>query len=205
MVGIEFCLYPGCHTCSRYGLLEYAGSDEQSPAYSAWFIGRFERTGQQGLRANWGYGRNLHNDFARLVAGVEAGSPYTLGDWHVYNYYTQVQKGSITRAGADDVLWDLFVTQNRGAKQVNALVGSRGQGTPWNSPDFPITMSSVNTVFGAATKVRAVIKEIPYNNAGRVDAPTVVSNATYNVVNNRVVLPIYSRVDNAYTVDVYAA
>ncbi|KAH8087102.1 glycoside hydrolase superfamily [Filobasidium floriforme] len=184
---------------------EYAGSDEQSPAYSAWFIGRFERTGQQGLRANWGYGRNLHNDFARLVAGVEAGSPYTLGDWHVYNYYTQVQKGSITRAGADDVLWDLFVTQNRGAKQVNALVGSRGQGTPWNSPDFPITMSSVSTVFGAATKVRAVIKEIPFNNAGRVDAPTVVSNATYNVVNNRVVLPIYSRVDNAYTIDVYAA
>lgn len=197
-------IYPQLRPDPRV-LSEYAGSDEQSPAYSAWFVGRLERTGQQGLRANWGFGRNLHNDFARLVGGVEAGSAFKLGDWHVYNYYTQVQKGSITRAGADDVLWDLFVTQNKGAKQVNALVGSRGQGEGWNSPNFPVTMSSVSTVFGAATKVRAVIKEIPFNNAGRVDAPTVVSNTTYNVSGNKVVFPIYSRVDNAYTIDVYAA
>jgi hypothetical protein len=164
-----------------------------------------ERTGQQGLRANWGSGKNLHNDFARLIGGVDAGAPFKLGDWHVHNYYTQLQKGSITRAGADDVLWDLFVTQDKAAKTVRALVGSRGQGTPWNSPDFPITVSSVSTVFPGSTRVRAVIKEIPFNNAGRVDIPIVQRNETFAVTNNQVVIPIFSRVDNAYTVDLFAA
>jgi len=84
-------------------------------------------------------------------------------------------------------------------------VGSRGQGTPYNSPDFPVTVSSVSTVFPGATQVRAIVKEIPYNNAGRVDAPVVQINTTYAVTNNRVVIPVYSRVDNAYTIDIFAA
>jgi len=168
-------------------------------------MGRMERSNQQGLRANWGYGRNLHNDFARLIGGVEAGAAFKLGDWHVHNYYTQLQKGSITLAGSNDVTWDLFVTQDKSTKNVRALVGSRGQGTPYNSPDFPVTVSSVSTVFPGATQVRAIVKEIPYNNAGRVDAPVVQINTTYAVTNNRVVIPVYSRVDNAYTIDIFAA
>ena len=34
-----------------FQLNEYAASDEQTPAYTAWFIERFERTGITGLRA----------------------------------------------------------------------------------------------------------------------------------------------------------
>lgn len=45
---------------------EYAASDEQTPAYTAWFLERFERSGIVGLRANWGSNVGLHNDLAKL-------------------------------------------------------------------------------------------------------------------------------------------
>lgn len=169
---------------------------------SAWFISRLERSSQQGLRANWGWYSGLHDDLARLIGGVAAGNPFKLGDWHVYNYYTQSQKGLITSAGADSVLWDLYVTQDRTAGQIHALVGNRGQGE-----SFSISINAVKSfpAFAKATKVRVVIKEIPFNGANRVDNPTLVSNSTLSVVNNQVVIPITSKVDSAYTIDLYAS
>jgi hypothetical protein len=91
---------------------EYASTDEQTPAYTAWFIERLESSGIVGMRANWGSNVGLHNDLAKLIGpgGSDKSSNfYKLGDWHVFNYYTKAQKGVITSAGATvSTCYDLY-------------------------------------------------------------------------------------------------
>jgi hypothetical protein len=184
---------------------EYGGTDEQTPAYTAWFIQRFERAGITGLRANWGSGVGLHNDLAKILGPGrtdKSGSFYKLGDWHVLNYYTQAQKGSITLAGATvSSCYDLYVTQERSAGITHILAGSRGQ-----TGSYPITISNVSSIsaYNGRTTLRALIKEIPYNNGGRVDNPTVISNGTIAVSNNQAVINLNMNLDSAYTIDVFA-
>ncbi|KAI7227062.1 hypothetical protein KC330_g8568 [Hortaea werneckii] len=180
---------------------EYAAPDEQTPAYTAWFISRFERAGIFGLRANWGMNVGLHNDFARLVgpggSDYKGDQFYTLGDWYVLNYYTQTQRGLITSAGATGSdCYDLYVTQERDAAITHILAGTRGQNGP-----YPITVSNVDSLYQGRTSLRAVVKEIPFNNAGRVDEPTVVSETTVDVSNNQVVINLDMTIDSAYSID----
>ncbi|KAI5358664.1 putative glycoside hydrolase superfamily, glycoside hydrolase, family 5 [Septoria linicola] len=197
---------------SRYGLPsrpfqlnEYAAPDEQTPAYTAWFIERFERTGITGLRANWGSRVGLHNDMAKILGpgGSDKSSNfYKLGDWHVLNYYTKMQKGLITLAGATvSTCYDLYVTQERNIGVVHILAGTRGQ-----TGSYPITISNVNAVpaYNGRSTLRALIREIPYNNGGRVDSPIVVSNRTLAVSNNKAVITLNQNLDSAYTIDVFA-
>ncbi|KAI3476192.1 hypothetical protein L1887_62304 [Cichorium endivia] len=106
------------HQLSGCKSTSFAGADEQTPAYTAWFFGRFERTGITGLRANWGSKQGLHDDLARLlIVSNDYQTFNTAGDWHVNNYYTQRQKGLITLAGATgSTCYDLYVTQDRGRR-----------------------------------------------------------------------------------------
>ncbi|PPJ52836.1 hypothetical protein CBER1_11545 [Cercospora berteroae] len=188
-----------------FQLNEYAAPDEQTPAYTAWFIERFERTGIVGLRANWGSKVGLHNDLAKLLGpgGSDKSSNfYKLGDWHVLNYYTQAQKGLITRAGATvSTCYDLYVTQERNIGVTHILAGTRGQ-----TGSYPITISNVNNMpaYNGRSTLRALIKEIPYNNGGRVDNPNVISNGTVAVRNNQVVINLNQNLDSAYTIDLFA-
>ncbi len=187
-----------------YQLNEYGAQDEQTPAYTAWFIERFERTNIRGLRANWGSGVGLHNDMAKLLGpgGDDKSSNfYRLGDWHVFQYYTQVQKGLITLAGATvSKCYDLYVTQERNAGITHILAGTRGQ-----SGGYPITVSNVNNMpaYAGKTALRALIKEIPWNNGGRVDSPNLVSNGTVAVNNNQLVINLNMNQDSAYTIDIF--
>ncbi|SPO29088.1 uncharacterized protein UTRI_06037 [Ustilago trichophora] len=182
---------------------EYAGSDEQTPAYTAWFIGRFERTGITGLRANWGSGKGLHDDLARLLLVSNNYQTFDkMGDWHVFNYYTQSQPGLITLAGATgSSCYDLYVTQDRSANQVHILAGTRGQDGP-----YPITVSNVNNMpgFQGKSSLRALVKEIPYNNAGVVNAPNVLFNSSVSVNNNQLFYNLTMNTDSAYTIDLFA-
>ena len=74
-----------------------------------------------------------------------------------------------------------------------------------NGP-YPITMSNVDSMpaYKGRATLRAVIKEIPYNNGGRVDAPVLVSNGTVTVQNNVATINLSTNLDSAYTIDVYA-
>ncbi|KAM3414306.1 hypothetical protein BST61_g10959 [Cercospora zeina] len=188
-----------------FQLNEYAAADEQTPAYTAWFIERFERTGITGLRANWGSKVGLHNDLAKLLGpgGSDKSSNfYKLGDWHVLNYYTQTQKGLITRAGATgSTCYDLYVTQERDIGVTHILAGTRGQ-----TGAYPITVSNVDAMpaYEGKSVLRATVREIPYNGGGRVNAPNVVSNGTVAVRNNQVVITLDQNLDSAYTIDLYA-
>ncbi|CZT15961.1 uncharacterized protein RCC_01801 [Ramularia collo-cygni] len=185
---------------------EYAASDEQTPAYTAWFIQRFERTGIVGMRANWGSKVGLHNDIAKLLGPGDqdkSSNFYKLGDWHVLNYYTQAQKGVITLAGATvSTCYDLYVTQERDVGITHVLAGSRGQ-----SGAYPVTISNVDSMpaYKGKTSLRVVVREIPWNNGGVVDEPTTVSNGTVAVADNQLVIGLDMRTDSAYTIDVYAS
>ena len=184
---------------------EYASTDEQTPAYTAWFLERLERSGIVGIRANWGSNVGLHNDLAKLIGpgGSDKSSDfYKLGDWHVFNYYTKAQKGVITNAGATvSTCYDLYVTQERDAGITHILAGTRGQNGP-----YPIAISNVDSMpaYKGRATLRAVIKEIPHNNGGRVDAPVLVSNGTVTVSNNVATINLSMNLDSAYTIDVYA-
>ena len=187
-----------------FQLNEYGSADEQTPAYTAWFIERFERTGIRGLRANWGSGVGLHNDLAKLLGpggSSKLSDFYTLGDWHVFNYYTQAQKGLITLAGATgSKCYDLYVTQERDNGIVHILAGTRGQ-----EGAYPITVSNVNNnpKYVGKKTLRAVVREIPYNAAGAVAQPTLLSNSSIAVANNQVIVKLNMTTDSAYTIDLY--
>ncbi|SMR45193.1 unnamed protein product [Zymoseptoria tritici ST99CH_3D1] len=189
-----------------FQLNEYAYIDEQSPAYTAWFISRFERTGITGLRADWGSKVGLHNDLAKLLGpggNDTTDNFYKLGDWHVLNYYTQQQHGVITKAGATvSTCYDLYVTQERDVGSTHILAGSRGQ-----SGAYPITVSNVDSMpaYHGKTSLRAVINEIPYNNGGRVDCPVLYSNTTVAVSDNKIVINLEQTTNSSYTIDLYAA
>lgn len=58
--------------------------------------------------------------------------------------------------------------------------------------------------YNGRSTLRALIKEIPYNNGGRVDNPNVVSNGTVAVRNNQVVINLNQNLDSAYTIDLFA-
>lgn len=182
---------------------EYAGADEQTPAYTSWFIGRFERTGIQGLRANWGSGKGLHDDLARLLLVSNNYQTFdTMGDWHVFNYYTQMQTGLITYAGATgSSCFDLYVTQDRSAEQVHILAGTRGQ-----TGGYPITVSNVNDfpAFQGKSSLRALVKEIPFNNGGVVNGPTTLFNSSVDIINNQFFYNLTMNLDSAYTIDLFA-
>lgn len=131
-----------------------------------------------------------------------SGSFYKLGDWHVLNYYTQAQKGLVTSAGATiSTCYDLYVTQERDAGITHILAGTRGQ-----TGDFPITISNIGSMpaYEGLTSLRAFVKEIPYNNGGRVDTPRIVSNSTIGVQNNQATINLSMNLDSAYTIDLYA-
>lgn len=182
---------------------EYAATDEQTPAYTAWFIERFERTGIIGLRANWGSKVGLHNDNAKILGpggNDKSANFYKRGDWHVLNYYTKAQKGSITKAGATvSTCFDLYVTQERGNGITHILAGTRGQ-----VGSYPITISNINSMpaYSGKASLRAVVKEIPYNGGGRVDSLILVSDSKVAVTNNQMTINLNMNLDSAYTIDI---
>ncbi|EPQ28692.1 uncharacterized protein PFL1_03995 [Pseudozyma flocculosa PF-1] len=179
---------------------EYAGSDEQTPAYSAWFLERFERSGAWGQRANWGMWHGLHNDMAKLVGGADQGAFYKLGDWHVYHYYTQVQRGVVARAGATGSnCYDLYATQEPDSGLIHILAGTRGQ-----TGAYPVVVSSLGSVaaFKGKTSLRVLVNEIPYNGGGRVDGPVTVSHADVAVVDDKLTVNLDMKLDSAYTIDI---
>lgn len=181
---------------------EYAYKDEQTPAYTAWFISRFERADEIALRANWGSGRGLHDDLAKLVLPVNdgLGGYSALGDWHVLNYYTKQAKGMVVSTESTaSKCYDSYATVDMQARTVHILAGTRGQ-----EGSYPITVNGLKKLIPRARSpaVTAVIKEIPFNNGMTVFAPTLISKEKVAVANDgSVSINLNMVTDSAYTVD----
>ncbi|WP_329416747.1 RICIN domain-containing protein [Streptomyces sp. NBC_00704] len=178
-----------------YEINEYATASMQSPGGGAWFIGRLERAGADGLRGNWASGTHLHDYEAALLTKNSAGQYLPLGEWFMYRYYGQ-QTGNIVNlipgTGTDGL-----ATKDNTAKNAKVLLGSSG-----NTGNVTVNLIGLNTTSVVESgKVRAVVQRIPYNGGAAVAGPTTVADTTLTVSNNAasVSLP-WTNAKDGYTV-----
>ncbi|MFC5909210.1 RICIN domain-containing protein [Streptacidiphilus monticola] len=177
-----------------YQINEYATLSMQSPGGGAWFIGRLERAGADGLRGNWASGTGLHDKEANLL--TKTGNQYLpLGEWFLYRSYGS-QTGNIVNlvpgSGTDGL-----ATKDNTARNAKILLGSNG-----NTGTVTVNLTGLNTTSVVENgQVRAVVQRIPYNNGAAVTGPTTVSDTTLTVSNNAasVSLP-WTNAKDGYTV-----
>jgi hypothetical protein len=178
-----------------YQINEYATLSMQSPGGGAWFIGRLERAGADGLRGNWASGTNLHDYEANLLTKNGAGQYVPLGEWFTYRYYGS-QTGAIVNlvpgAGTDGL-----ATKDNAAKNAKILLGSSG-----NTGTVTVHLTGLNTTSVVEnSRVRAVVQRVPYDNGAAVAGPETVSDTTLTVSGNTASLSVpWSNAKDGYTV-----
>ncbi|OIJ90383.1 beta-xylosidase [Streptomyces sp. MUSC 14] len=178
-----------------YQINEYAALSQQNPGGGAWFIGRLERAGADGLRGNWASGTNLHDDEANLLTKNSSGQYLPLGEWFMYRYYGS-QTGNIVNltpgAGTDGL-----ATKDNTAKNAKILLGSNG-----NTGNVTVNLTGLNTTSVVESgKVRAVVQRVPYNGGAAVAGPETISDTTLSVSNNAASVSIpWSNARDGYTV-----
>ncbi|MFE3521277.1 RICIN domain-containing protein [Streptomyces sp. NPDC059161] len=178
-----------------YQINEYATPSMQNPGGGAWFIGRLERAGADGLRGNWAWGTNLHDDAAGLLTKNSAGQYLPLGEWFMYRYYGS-QTGNIVNLVPGSGI-DGLATKDNAAKNAKVLLGSNG-----NTGNVTVNLTGLGTTSVVESgKVRAVVQRIPYNNGAAVTGPETISDTTLSVSDNAasVTLP-WTNAKDGYTV-----
>ncbi|MEV8567541.1 RICIN domain-containing protein [Streptomyces sp. NPDC051322] len=178
-----------------YQINEYASLSMQSPGGGAWFIGRLERAGADGLRGNWASGTHLHDDEANLLTKNSAGQYLPLGEWFMYRYYGS-QTGNIVSLSTGTGI-DGLATKNNTAKNAKILLGSSG-----NTGNVTVNLTGLNTTSVVEnSRVRAVVQRISYNNGAAVTGPTTISDTNLTVSNNAASLSVpFSNAKDGYTV-----
>ncbi|MET9384819.1 RICIN domain-containing protein [Streptomyces sp. NPDC002928] len=178
-----------------YQINEYGPLDMQSPGGGAWYIGRLERAGADGLRANWASGVNLHDYEANLLTKNSAGQYVPLGEWFLYRYYGS-QTGNIVNL-VPGTNTDGIATKDNAAKNAKLLLGSNG-----NTGTVTVNLTGLNTTSVVESgRVRAVVQRVPYNNGAAVAGPETVSDTTLTVSGNAASLSIpWSNAKDGYTV-----
>jgi hypothetical protein len=178
-----------------YQINEYGALSQQNPGGGAWFIGRLERAGADGLRGNWAMGTALHDDEANLLTKNSSGQYLPLGEWFMYRYYGS-QTGNIVNyiPGAST---DGLATKDNTAKNAKVLIGSNG-----NTGNVTVNLTGLNTTSVVENgQVRAVVQRVPYNNGAAVTGPTTISDTTLAVSNNAASVTVpYTNAKDGYTV-----
>ncbi|WP_369188730.1 RICIN domain-containing protein [Streptomyces sp. R08] len=184
----------GLTNTRAYQINEYATPSMQSPGGGAWFIGRLERAGADGLRGNWASGTALHDNEASLLAKNSAGQYLPLGEWFMYRYYGS-QAGNIVNL-VPGTGTDGLATKDNAAKNAKILLGSSG-----NTGTVTVNLTGLNTTSVVESgKVRAVLQRVPYNNGGPVTGPVTVSDQTLTVNGNAATVNVpYTSAQDGYT------
>ncbi|MFJ5031144.1 RICIN domain-containing protein [Streptomyces sp. NPDC088560] len=178
-----------------YQINEYAALSQQNPGGGAWFIGRLERAGADGLRGNWASGTNLHDDEANLLTKNSSGQYLPLGEWFMYRYYGS-QTGNIVNL-TPGTNTDGLATKDNTAKNAKILLGSNG-----NTGNLTVNLTGLNTTSVVESgKVRAVVQRVPYNAGAAVTGPETLSDTTLSVSDNAASVSIpWSNAKDGYTV-----
>ncbi|MEU8694096.1 RICIN domain-containing protein [Streptomyces sp. NPDC048665] len=181
-----------------YQINEYAALSQQNPGGGAWFIGRLERAGADGLRGNWASGTNLHDDEANLLTKNSSGQYLPLGEWFMYRYYGS-QTGNIVNL-TPGTNTDGLATKDNTAKNAKILLGSNG-----NTGNLTVNLTGLNTTSMVESgKVRAVVQRVPYNGGAAVTGPETISDTTLSVSNNAASVNIpWSNAKDGYTVTLF--
>ncbi|WP_329557331.1 RICIN domain-containing protein [Streptomyces sp. NBC_00696] len=184
----------GLTNTRAYQINEYATPSMQSPGGGAWFIGRLERAGADGLRGNWASGTALHDNEAGLLTKNSAGQYLPLGEWFMYRYYGS-QTGNIVNL-VPGTGTDGLATKDNIAKNAKILLGSSG-----NTGTVTVNLTGLNTTSVVESgKVRAVLQRVPYDNGGAVTGPVTVSDQTLTVSGNAATVNVpYASAKDGYT------
>ncbi|MEU1274281.1 RICIN domain-containing protein [Streptomyces sp. NPDC005799] len=185
----------GLTNTRAYQINEYATLSMQSPGGGAWFIGRLERAGADGLRGNWASGTALHDDEANLLTKNSAGQYLPLGEWFMYRYYGS-QSGNIVNYVPGSGI-DGLATKDNTVKNAKILLGSSG-----NTGNVTVNLTGLNTTSVVENgQVRAIVQRVPYNNGAAVAGPVTVSDTTLTISNNAASVSVpFSNAKDGYTV-----
>ncbi len=177
-----------------YQINEYGASNEQNPGGGSWYIARLERSGADGLRANWAGGANLHNDLASLLVRNSAGQHQPKGEWWVYRFYGS-QTGQIVSV-TPSRSYDAFATKATGNAKI--LVGGRG-----TTGAIAVTLQRLDTTSGIVqnNQVRALVQRVQANGGAAVQSPVTIQNSVVTLSGNAatVTLP-HTNADDSFTV-----
>ncbi|MEV4140994.1 RICIN domain-containing protein [Dactylosporangium sp. NPDC049742] len=179
-----------------YQINEYGSPSEQNPGDGSWYIARLERSGADGLRANWASTANLHNDLGNLLVRNSAGQHQPKGEWWVYRFYGS-QTGQISNV-TPSAAYDAFATKSNGVAKI--LVG--GGGTTGN---IAVNLQRLDTTSGIVqnNQVRVLVQRIPNNNGGAVQGPTTIQNSVVTLSGNATTVNLpHSNIDDAFTITV---
>ncbi|OIJ91852.1 RICIN domain-containing protein [Streptomyces monashensis] len=178
-----------------YQINEYATPSMQSPGGGAWFVGRLERAGADGLRGNWASGTGLHDDEANLLTKNGTGQYLPLGEWFLYRYYGS-QTGNIVNL-VPGTNTDGLATKDNTAENAKILLGSNG-----NTGTVTVNLTGLNTTSVVENnQVRAVVQRVPYDNGAAVAGPETVSDTTLSVSNDAASVSIpWANAKDGYTV-----
>ncbi|KAI0151022.1 glycoside hydrolase superfamily [Pestalotiopsis sp. NC0098] len=154
-------------------LNEYAWTDEQTPAASAYYLAQLERHNIRSLRANWGGGSDLHDFAAALLGKDDTGAYYPNGEWQLYKYYAAMEGDRVVTAASADELFDVFAVRG---DNVKILAGTR-----LTSDAYDIVVTGLDTTgLGSSGVLSVRTIRFDWDGAtGRIDSTVDLGTADY--------------------------
>lgn len=173
-------------TVEGYQVNEYGSSiSEQQAGPSAWYLGRFERTGVDALRANWGMGGGLYKGMGDLVTDENQPTPA----WWVYRRYAQMNGAMVEVIPGTKV--DGAAALDTEQAQVMIVLGSRTEITG----DVRVVLQNIPPQLLRDGRIRIHIERIP-EGTGALEKPVVVFDRQIAVSGGMLSLPF--RWNSAY-------
>ena len=184
-------------TVKGYQINEYGSpGGQQGAAGSAWYIGRLDRLGIDGARANWGMYGGLWDTMGELVVNGSG----ALGAWWVYKRYADTT-GQRVAISSNNSQWDGAAgTDSSKANAIIVLGNNLSSGGPYTIT-LNLTRLDQASYLVANNQVRALVERIPETGRTPVSAPTTVSNQNYAVTNNQASITIsWGSANDSYAV-----
>jgi hypothetical protein len=174
-----------------YQVNEYgSNTSEQQAGPSVWYLGRFERLGIDGLRANWGMGGGLYVGMGDLVTSANQ----TMASWWAYKRYADMTGTRVGVTVGSKV--DGVAATDSGAKKAIIVLGSR----PGVTGAVAVNLNGIPSYLLNHNSMNVLVERMPAG-SGYVSAPTVVSDQDMTVYNNSLTLTVnWSTSADAYAI-----
>jgi hypothetical protein len=172
-----------------YQVNEYgSNTSEQQAGPSAWYLGRFERTGIDALRANWGMGGGLYKGMGDLVTN----SDQPMASWWTYKRYADMTGTRVAVTAGSKV--DGVAVTDSGAEKAIIVLGSRAGVTGL----VTVQLDDIPSYLQSSGKTRVKVERMP-EGSGAMSAPTVVADQDMTVSSNSLTLTVnWSSARDAY-------
>jgi hypothetical protein len=175
-----------------YQVNEYgSNTKEQQAGPSVWYLGRFERTGIDALRANWGMGGGLYLGMGDLV--TETGLP--TASWWAYQRYAQMTGTQVAVNTGKKV--DGVAAVDPEKRQAIILLGSRAGITG----QVMVKLEKLFEYFHAGEKIQVKIERLS-EGSGSLPMPVIIDEKSMTVTADLSFAIAWSSAFDAYVITV---